>query len=187
MVRDCAAVKSLSWIPNGSDTWRSAWAFSAQVHSAQKMPGSDVPYLQHLGMVMIEISAAHLVHPLDNLDLAVQCAMLHDTIEDQGVTHGELLDRFGNGVADGVLALSKDPALPKAAAMTDSLTRIQKQPGEVWCVKLADRISNIQNTPAHWTPQKISKYRAEAEQILASLGTAHPHLGRRLKDLISVF
>ena len=169
------------------DRWGAAWAFAARVHQAQKMPTSDESYLHHLGMVTIEIFSAHLTHPLRDIDLAIRCAILHDSIEDQGVRHEELAEHFGAPVADGVLALSKDARLPKAEAMADSLARIRLQPSDVWCVKLADRISNLRNRPAHWSAEKCLSYREEGKQILAALETAHPYLAKRLRERIEQY
>ena len=72
--------------------------------------GTELPYLCHPAMVAIEMVAA-LAHHLDaNGDHAVQCALLHDTLEDTKATFEELSERFGVAVADGVLALSKSDA-----------------------------------------------------------------------------
>lgn len=168
------------------ESWLAAWHFATDVHNAQRVLGTDQPYLKHLGMVAMEVFSAHVVAPLDNLGLAVQCAILHDTIEDQGVAHVDLVERFGQSVADGVLALSKNPDLPKNEAMTDSLNRIRLQPRDIWCVKLADRISNLHSAPAHWTAEKQMNYRQEAQTILDTLGSAHPVLAQRLGAKIAV-
>lgn len=175
------------WPATLAEDWLAAWHFAAQVHNAQRVPGTDLPYLKHLGMVAMEIFSAHAVAPVGDLGLAVRCAILHDTIEDQSVRHEELVDRFGPAVEDGVLALSKSPDLPKAEAMTDSLRRIQAQPREVWCVKLSDRISNLHTAPDHWTPEKCATYRAEAQQILDALGPAHAVLAERLAAKIAAY
>ncbi len=176
-----------AWATTLAEDWLAAWHFAAQVHNAQRVPGTDQPYLKHLGMVTMEVFSAHAVQPVGNLGLAVRCAILHDTIEDQDVRHVELVERFGQAVADGVLALSKSPNLPKAEAMRDSLSRIQAQPREVWCVKLADRISNLHTPPSHWTPEKCATYRAEAQQILDALGPAHAVLADRLAGKIAAY
>lgn len=176
-----------SWTATLADDWLAAWQFAAQVHNAQRVPGSDQPYLKHLGMVAMEVFGAHAIQPVGDLSLAVRCAILHDTIEDQDVLHAELVERFSQVVADGVLALSKSPDLPKAEAMADSLRRIQAQPREVWCVKLADRISNLHTVPGHWTPEKCATYRAEAQQILDALGSAHAVLAERLAAKIAAY
>lgn len=170
-----------------SEAWLGAWHFAAEIHNAQKVPGSELPYLKHLGMVTMEIFNAHAGESVGNLELATQCAILHDTIEDQGVTHAELHTRFGQAVADGVLPLSKNEALPKVEAMADSLARIRAQPREIWCVKLVDRISNLHTVPAHWTAEKQARYRAEAKQILDALGTAHSLLAARLAAKIAAY
>lgn len=167
--------------------WRKAWVFAARTHSTQLVPDGDANYLQHLGAVTLEILAAHLDQPLADLDLAVQCAMLHDTVEDQGVSYDTLVREFGSAVADGVQALSKQPGLPKDQAMADSLERIRQQPPAVWCVKLADRITNLHGVPGHWSADKIERYRGEARQILAALGSAHAGLALRLEQLIAAY
>lgn len=169
------------------DAWIRAWHFAAEVHKDQRVPGTELPYLKHLGMVAMEVFAAHAAEPVGDLVLAVQCAILHDTIEDQDVTPAELTERFGAAVAAGVAALSKRADLPKAEAMADSLARIRQQPHEVWCVKLADRISNLQPPPAHWTAEKIAAYRSEAGEILQALGSANGVLAARLGRKIAVY
>ena len=45
--------------------------------------------------------------------LAIQLALLHDTIEDTKTTYEEIQNLFGSIVADGVKALTKDTALEK--------------------------------------------------------------------------
>jgi (p)ppGpp synthase/HD superfamily hydrolase len=169
------------------EAWLSAWRFAAAVHNTQRVPGTELPYLTHLGMVGMEVMAAHAEAPITDIRLAVQCAILHDTMEDQQVAHDDLAQRFGIEVADGVASLSKDASLPKNEAMADSLRRIRCQPHAVWCVKLADRISNLGPPPAHWMPEKIAAYRAEAQQILDALGEAHEILSKRLAEKISSY
>ena len=68
--------------------------------------------------------------------------------------------------------------------MMDSLQRIKKLPYEVWAVKMADRITNLQKPPSHWDNEKKKKYRAEAQVILDELGTGNVFLAERLRLLI---
>jgi (p)ppGpp synthase/HD superfamily hydrolase len=51
-------------------------------------------------------------------------------------------------------------------------------------VKLADRITNLQPPPSHWTPERITSYREEAVEILQTLKDASPHLAARLEEKI---
>jgi (p)ppGpp synthase/HD superfamily hydrolase len=161
-----------------------ACRFAAIAHNGQIFPGSDLPYLLHLNFVSMEIIAALSVENGHDGDLAIQCALLHDTIEDTDTTYEQIRSSFGVRVADGVQALSKNPDLEKSHRLTDSLTRIKQQPIEVWMVKLADRITNLQPPPAHWTNEKILRYQAEALEIHDRLQMASPYLGSRLAEKI---
>jgi (p)ppGpp synthase/HD superfamily hydrolase len=144
------------------------------------VPGKGFPYLYHISLVAMEIMTCLSVETHDEPDLALQCAILHDTIEDTGCAYIELESVFGAAVARGVQALSKKDALPPGERMLDSLERIQKQPREIWMVKMADRIVNLGPPPSHWTRQKIEIYHNEARLIHERLSSASPFLARRL-------
>ena len=166
------------------DGYLRAVRFAADAHGAQKFPGTELPYLLHVTSVAMEVQAALRVEPGRDQELAVQCALLHDVVEDTPVTLDAVRAAFGPAVADGVSALSKDPALPKAEQLPDSLQRIRRQPHEVWMVKLADRITNLQRPPSHWSPQKIAGYREEAILIHRQLSPASPALAARILEKI---
>jgi (p)ppGpp synthase/HD superfamily hydrolase len=161
-----------------------ACRFAAQAHRGQLIPSSDLPYLMHLNLVSMEILAALSAETGHDGDLAVQCALLHDTIEDTDTSYAQLAAIFGVRVADGVAALSKNPELAKSQQLLDSLHRIANQPHEIWMVKLADRITNLQPPPAHWDRAKIRRYRAEAIEIHDRLQAASPFLSARLAEKI---
>jgi (p)ppGpp synthase/HD superfamily hydrolase len=164
-----------------------ACQFAARAHRGQLVPGSDLPYLLHLNLVSMEILAALSAETGHDGDLAVQCALLHDTIEDTDTSYEQIESIFGIRVADGVAALSKNPALAKSQQLLDSLERIAAQPIEIWMVKLADRITNLQTPPPHWTPDKIVRYRDEAIEIHTQLHTASPFLAARLAQKIQTY
>src|SRR3954467_10972962 len=94
-----------------AEAWLRAWHFAARAHQGQKLPGSELPYLVHIGAVAMEVLVAHREAPFADPELAVQCALLHDTVEDTSVTEADLVTSFGPAVAAGVRALSKDPGL----------------------------------------------------------------------------
>lgn len=172
------------------DVYVKAWEYAALAHHGQTystpVAGMRMDYLAHIGMVSME-----LMHALaeDNagldFDYALQCALLHDVLEDTPHTYTELLAEFGQNIADGVAALSKNPQLPRTEQMLDSLQRIQQQPKEVWVVKLADRINNLSEPPAHWTYERKLAYRAEAQVIYDHLHSAHSLLAARLAQKIA--
>lgn len=154
------------------------------MHNGQIVLGTGIPYINHIGLVAMEAMAAVAHDPAIVFpDLLVLCAVLHDTIEDTSTTYEEITALFGTDVANGVQALSKSSSLPsKEEKMKDSLERIRQQPNEIWMVKLADRITNLQPPPNHWSTEKISRYKQEAETILSELGGASAFLSERLRE-----
>jgi (p)ppGpp synthase/HD superfamily hydrolase len=161
-----------------------AYKFAAEAHQGQLVPGTQIPYLMHISIVSMEVIACLRHEPGHDEDLAVQCALLHDVIEDTKVTGHQIEAEFGHAVALGVYALTKNSVLDKARQMADSLEHIRRRPSAVWIVKLADRICNLQPPPHYWTREKRERYREEARQILQALGSASPYLAARLQSKI---
>jgi (p)ppGpp synthase/HD superfamily hydrolase len=95
------------------------------------VPGKGYPYLYHISLVAMEIMTCLSVETHDEPDLALQCAILHDTIEDTGCAYIELESVFGAAVARGVQALSKKDALPPGERMLDSLERYRSKPRDM--------------------------------------------------------
>ncbi|MEQ8173621.1 MAG: HD domain-containing protein [Syntrophomonadaceae bacterium] len=171
------------------DKYLQAMNYAAIIHGEQKVPGQSYSYVVHLAEVAQEAMAAlcNSGQSKLNADLLIQCALLHDIIEDAGISYQELKSQFGEAIADGVQALTKDKALPPEMRMKDSLDRIIRQPREVWMVKLADRIVNLQRPPAFWTRDKTINYLAEAELILKVLGGASSLLADRIQRQIGSY
>ena len=160
--------------------------FAAIAHGEQKTP-KDLPYIAHITCVAMEVINACEKSSLDEekANLAISCALLHDVIEDANITYDELYMKFGEKVANGVEALTKDKTLAsKQEQMKDSIERLLTQPYEVQMVKLADRITNLGIPPKHWDNEKIKKYQKEASFILSCLGNSNIYLAKRLKEKI---
>ena len=160
-----------------------AWFFASRVHKEQKYPGEELPYITHIGNVLLEVMA--VASSLDNAQLAICCAILHDTIEDTSTTYEDILQEFGAVIANGVQALSKDKTLnTKQEQMQDSLKRIKEQSKEVWVVKMADRVANLGEPPHYWSIEKKRAYQEEARLILEQLHEANEQMANRLKAKI---
>jgi (p)ppGpp synthase/HD superfamily hydrolase len=170
----------LNW---SQDNYIKAYKFAAHAHQGQLYPGTEISYIMHLSFVSMEILGTLSVEEC-NGDFALQCSILHDTIEDTGTTFEQLKSEFGLTVALGVRALTKNASLPKHEQMQDSLQRIKEQPREIWMVKLADRITNLQAPPPHWQQDKIIQYREEAIKIYETLKDASEFLAARLASKI---
>ncbi|PAX51115.1 DNA polymerase IV [Brunnivagina elsteri] len=69
-------------------------------HQGQKVPGTKISYIMHLSFVSMEIIAALNIEPERDGNLAIQCAILHDTIEDTNTTFEQLESEFGAKIAN---------------------------------------------------------------------------------------
>lgn len=171
---------------NLQTTYQKAIKFAAEKHGKenQLIPGTTIPYVVHLSNVCMEVLLADRHTQKFNLSLAIQIALLHDILEDTDTNENELEEIFGRIVTSCVKALTKEDKLPKESQMTDSINRIKKMPLEVWAVKMADRITNLQPPPNNWGKEKILKYKNEAELIHEELKDGNKYLEERLKTEI---
>ncbi len=171
------------------EIYRKAWYFATKKHTGQKYGGAEqdemIDYLNHIGSVVMEVFwlLQNTKEEL-NANLSIQCAILHDTIEDTDTNYDELKDIFGNEVAEGVQALTKNENLQKNEQMSDSLRRIKLHSREIMIVKMADRISNLDQPPYYWDNNKKMSYIKEAEIIYSELKTANSLISSRLRSKI---
>ena len=112
------------------------------------------------------------------MDLAVLCAaVLHDVVEDCGVSHGELRQEFGKRVAGIVDEVSKK---------SDGSFPLRSRDGFV--VKMADRLSNL-NDVCSCSPEKIERTIDKTNRLIwkhgGAMEAANPALFKRLQDAVS--
>lgn len=161
--------------------YQQAIKFAGQKHEHQTVPGTNANYLLHLSNVAMEVIVAYMQQPSFNINLAVQKALLHDTIEDTNTTHTEIKNYFSEQIANGVMALTKDSTIQsKKDRMQASIKQIKLSFKEVAIVKLADRITNLQSPPHTWDKLKIANYKEEAAYIASQLKGVNTYLDKRL-------
>lgn len=174
------------------DELQDVWQLASRQHDGQKYggpsEGQQIEYLNHIGSVVFEIISASLIEKEMNADLAIKCALLHDTIEDTSLSYDVLLEKYGQQVAEGVLALTKNENIAgKKEKMLDSLQRIKAQPREIWAVKLADRITNLYTPPFYWSRERKMEYLEESRLILAELFEGSAYLAERLEKKMEAY
>jgi (p)ppGpp synthase/HD superfamily hydrolase len=169
------------------EKYQKAIAFAGFAHKNQLVPGEEYNYVVHISNVAAEIARAICVEKIGDEDIAIQCALLHDVIEDTETEVEKIRDEFGEKVLNGVLALTKNMELKKEERMMDSLKRIKQIGKEIACVKMADRITNLQPPPNYWKKEKIREYMDEAILIYNELNTYSRFLGERLNEKIKEY
>ncbi|MFB3829020.1 MAG: HD domain-containing protein [Bryobacteraceae bacterium] len=154
------------------DILEAAW-FAAQRHSGQRRKGSrQEPYLNHL------IETARLVAEHDRV--SVIAALLHDVIEDAGVTQQELTARFGAEVAGVVAELTDDKSLPKATRKALQVENAARKSRRAQAVGAADKISNVRSLlndpPPDWSFARKREYVAWAARVVEGYTELDPAL-----------
>lgn len=131
-------------LPQYSRRLDSALALVADAFRCKVRKASEIPYLTHLLQVMV------IVAENDGSEDQMIAALLHDYLEDiEGATYEEVEERFGEGVARMVRALS-DTENPKEKAPWESrkaayLERLAREPPEVKLVSSADKLHNARS------------------------------------------
>jgi len=119
--------------------WQSAISFAARAHRHQIRRDGRTPYVAHVVRVAMVVS--QVFECRDETTLAI--AVLHDTIEDTTTDYEDISTRFGEEVARGVAALTKNMALPEKKREEDYDQRMERASWRVRLVKLADVYDNL--------------------------------------------
>ena len=158
--------------------------FAAQKHAGQRRKGAAAePYINHL-LEVAELVSSALAEPDINLVIA---ALLHDTVEDAGVTKEELAETFGSGVADPVMEVTDDKSLPKAERKRLQIVHASQISVRAQVVKLADKISNLRaiiaSPPADWSGERKREYFVWAKQVVDGLSAPNQMLKAEFERL----
>ena len=163
-----------------------AYAFAERAHRGQKRM-SGVPYFTHPAAVA-EILAGWRMD-----DVTIAAGLLHDTVEDTGVSREDLKREFGEETAflvDGVTKLGRLKYRGKeniAENMRKMILALSEDLRVVF-VKLADRLHNMQ-TLAALPPAKQRRIALETDEIYAPLAyrLGMHNLSGELQDLAFPF
>jgi (p)ppGpp synthase/HD superfamily hydrolase len=153
---------------------------AAQWHVHQRRKGiAQEPYINHL------LEVASLVAEATNGSdpTVVIAALLHDAIEDQGVTSEVLASEFGKPIADIVMEVTDDKTLPKADRKRRQVENAGKKSYKAKLIKLADKTSNLRtiasSPAADWSVERRLEYIGWAKSVVAGLRGTSPWLERQ--------
>ncbi|SDY41664.1 RelA/SpoT family protein [Nitrosomonas halophila] len=146
---------------------KNAYVFSRGAHAGQFRKTGE-PYITHPVAVAGILSELHL----DAVTLSA--ALLHDVVEDTGVSKQEISDRFGASVAelvDGVSKLDRIEFQTKADMQAENFRKMllaMAQDVRVMLIKLADRLHNMR-TLGVMRPEKQRRIAKETLEIYAPI------------------
>ena len=119
--------------------FESALAFACSQHHGQRRKGSGAPYVTH------PLAVASIVGQYGGDEDQAIAGLLHDVMEDCGVTRQQLADRYGERVAaivDACTDTTEQPKPPWRARKEAHIAKVRKQPAEVKLVISADKLHN---------------------------------------------
>lgn len=146
---------------------RRAYYYAEQAHEGQ-FRRSGEPYVTHPLAVAGILSEMHMDHQ------SLMAAMLHDVIEDTGITKTAIKSQFGNTVADlvdGVSKLNKITFSSRAEAQAENFQKMAMAMAKdlrVIMVKIADRLHNMRTLDV-LTPDKRRRISRETLDIYAPI------------------
>lgn len=113
-----------------------AIVFAEKAHRKQKRKGSKAPYIIH------PLSVALILARLDSEEDVIISSLLHDTVEDCGVSHEEIRDLFGENVAFLVDEVTEKGSgwLERKESIMERIATMSK---EALIVKSADMLHNM--------------------------------------------
>ena len=146
---------------------REAYRFADEAHLGQ-FRASGEPYITH------PIAVAGLCAEWKLDAQAIMAALMHDAMEDCGVSKIELIERFGAPVADlvdGLTKLDKLQFSTREESQAESFRKMllaMARDVRVILIKLADRLHNMR-TMGSVTPAKRSRVAGETLEIYAPI------------------
>jgi guanosine-3',5'-bis(diphosphate) 3'-pyrophosphohydrolase len=112
------------------------------------------------------IAVAELLAADGQPQTVVVAGLLHDVLEDTGVTQEELTTRFGSEVARIVTALTQDESVARYKRRKAALRKRTLEGGpEAAAVALADKIAKLRDARERPRRRKLEHYRATLQGI----------------------
>jgi guanosine-3',5'-bis(diphosphate) 3'-pyrophosphohydrolase len=154
-----------------------ALAFAADKHRTQRRKDASAsPYINH----PIALSNILLNEGGVEDERVLVAALLHDTLEDTETTAQELVRLFGKEIAELVLEVTDDKALPKTELKRLQIEHAPHIRRQAKLVKLADKICNLRDittcAPADWSMARKQEYFEWAKAVVDGLRGVHPGL-----------
>ena len=163
------------WPGHDTSMIRRAYATANAAHGDQRRKSGEAYILHPLAVAMV-------VAELGLDDVTISAALLHDAVEDTRLTLEDIVESFGDEVAelvDGVTKLDRvrfDTKEAQQAATMRKMLVAMARDLRVLLIKLSDRLHNIR-TVAALSPEKQARIAKETLDIYAPLAQSAWHAG----------
>ena len=160
--------------------------FAADRHRDQRRKDTrGSPYVNHL------ITVARLLADEGGVadPVVLAAAVLHDTVEDVGVSLEEIEQEFGGSVRGIVAEVTDDKSLEKSVRKRLQVEHAPALSPGAKLVKLADKIANLRDVlehpPAAWTHKRKREYLEWSSAVVDGCRGVNPALESRFDELLA--
>ncbi len=160
-----------------------ALAFSHTAHKRQRRKNKEAtPYINH------PVRVATILFNAGERDAALlAAAVLHDVVEDCGVSKAQIAKKFGGEVAELVMEVTDDKTLPKDERKRLQIQHAPQLSGRAKKLKLGDKIANLEDTlrdgPADWSLDRKLDYCDHSYAVFKGLRGQNRTLDRQFREL----
>ena len=164
--------------------YEKALKFATSAHEGQFRKYDPIPYIHH-PIAVAEIVATYVKGYTEEM---LAAAILHDVIEDCGVTEEDLSELFPESVVNMVSWLSNPsknfPELSRKERKKMDEEKLAKAPVEVMTIKLADLIHNSK-TIIEMDPNFAKVWMAEKKSLVSRFEKGDPTLYMMAKEIVN--
>ncbi len=162
-----------------------AFHFACASHvNHRRKGGAGEPYVNHLADVARRVAEA-----TGGADAClIAAALLHDSVEDVGVTRDDLVAAFGEEVAALVMEVTDDKSLGKDERKRLQVETAAGKSERAKMLKLADKASNVRAlvaSPPDWPAERKLGYADWAEAVARGLRGVNATLEQELDAAIA--
>ncbi|CAB3410699.1 unnamed protein product [Caenorhabditis bovis] len=159
--------------------------FAARRHRHQKRKDNATPYINHpLGVAYILTNEAKVYDPI-----TLAAAMLHDVVEDTKTTIEEIVENFGQEVADVVAECTDDKNLGKAERKRLQVENYGTHSHRAKLVHLADKLYNLRDLerklPIGWDKKRAKEYFVWSKEVVTQMKGTNNGLECQLDDVLN--
>ncbi len=158
--------------------------FATKAHDSMRRKKSDLPYILH------PLEAAVIVASVTEKQEVIAAAMLHDVVEDAGVTMSEIENTFGKRVAELVASETED----KRAELPPYITwRVRKEEAiellkqtndlDVKILYLGDKLANIRAVYSDWKKEGHSMWQRFNQKDPAQQAWYYRTIAENIREL----
>ena len=118
-------------------------------------------------------------------NLAITCALLHNSIETQITTYDKLYNDFNDEIAEAVESLTINKSLEKQEQLRDYIEKVMNQPYEVQMVVLANKIVLL-NKILDSQDKDVNSFVKDTKFILSCLRNCDIYLSVKLEESLKL-